>query len=66
VQNVEHVGLTEGYENKFLLFHKLFLKGVEKFEGASGHRRIGSSGDRKARLKFKIEILKTDPLLHYR
>jgi hypothetical protein len=33
VQNVEPVSLTEGYRNKFPLFHKLFLSGVEKFGG---------------------------------
>jgi hypothetical protein len=36
VQNVEHVGLTEGYKNKRPLFHKLFLSGVEKFGSSIG------------------------------
>jgi hypothetical protein len=40
VQNVEQVGLTEGYKNKRPLFHKLFLYGVEKLGEASGHRVI--------------------------
>jgi hypothetical protein len=29
VQSVERDSLTEGYKNKFQLFHKLFLSGVE-------------------------------------
>jgi len=48
VQNVERVGLTEGYKSKFLVFHKLFLYGVEKCGRESGDRVIGS--------KSKIEI----------
>src|SRR5260370_9165427 len=40
VQNVERVGLTEGYKSKFPLFHKLFLCGVEKGVRQSGHRTI--------------------------
>jgi hypothetical protein len=52
VQNVERVGLTEGYKNKIPLFHNLFLKGVEKFGTASGHLVIGSTGDRKAKSQF--------------
>jgi len=37
VHNVESVWLTEGYKSKFPLFHKLFLRSVEKFgNNASG------------------------------
>ncbi len=32
VQNVERDLLTEGYRSKVPLFHKLFLRGVEKWE----------------------------------
>jgi len=50
------IGLTEGYKNKFPLFHKLFLNGVEKSGVQSGDLVIGSTGDRKSKAKFKIEI----------
>src|SRR5260370_15875828 len=44
VQNVERVGLTEGYKSKFPLFHTLFLCGVEKRAKVSGHLAIRPSG----------------------
>src|SRR5712692_11172592 len=49
VQNVERVGLTEGYKSKSPLFHKLFLSGVEKRGRQSGHRTIWRSGDRNSK-----------------
>jgi hypothetical protein len=38
VQSVESGSLTGGYRNKLLLFHKLFLSGVEKGGVSSGDR----------------------------
>src|SRR5260370_22132849 len=48
VQNVERVGLTEGYKSKFPLFHKLFLCVVDKCGRQSRHLTIWRSGDRNS------------------